>query len=293
MKRFLKEIALILGLALVMMIGLDLVYTKIYTLSPPRTKFQMAKSLEGKKVDYVFLGSSRVENHIIPSLIAEKTGKTAYNLGFQSVRLFDILTMLKLLKAYDIDAKKVFVQIDYNFDQTGRSVHLPFEMAPFIHDNAVTAEYFAGQPDYFGFNYVPFYRYCAYDYKIGFREVMLNLVRKKTAIIASRGYYPLYDQNLTGDFALPADIQDSNREFEAIKKYCKDNRIDVTYFCAPVWQETPNIGYFEKLRKKIPELVDYSRVFRGDEMFDNKNHLNDKGAHAFTQIIIDDLLLKK
>jgi hypothetical protein len=293
MKRFLKEIALLSVLIFSMMIVLDIVYTKIYALSPPRNKYQMVKKLQGQQVDYVFIGSSRVESHIIPSLITEKTGKTAYNFGFKGTKLLDIATILKMLKQYDIRAKKVFIQIDYNFDKAGRSVDLPGEMAPFIHDNAVTRQYYAGQPNYFGFNYVPFYRYCDYEYKIGFRELMLNIAAKKTDITATNGYFPLFGNQLGTSFELPAEIQDRNPELEAIRKYCKDNKIDVVFFCAPFWTGTKNIGYIDKLKEKIPDLADYSRAIPGDSMFINKNHLNDKGAHVFTQMIIDDLLLKK
>jgi hypothetical protein len=293
MKRFLKKIAILSVLILLIMFVLDIVYTKIYTVSPPRSKFQMVKKLQGQEVDYVFLGSSRIENHIIPSLIAEKTGKEAYNFGFLSVKLFDIFTMVKLLKQYDIKAKKVFIQVDYNFDLAGRSVHLPPEMAPFIHDNPVTAQYFAGQSDYFGLEYVPFYRYCAYDYQIGFRELILNVANKKTDITKTAGYFPLYGSKPIDTFALPAKIQNRNRELEAISKFCKDNQIDVVFFCAPFRPGTKNIEYADKLKEKVPGLIDYSRAISNDEMFFNNNHLNDKGARVFTQMIIDDLLSKK
>ena len=39
------------------------------------TKFQNIRALKNKSIDYVFLGSSRVENVIMPNIIEKKTKK--------------------------------------------------------------------------------------------------------------------------------------------------------------------------------------------------------------------------
>lgn len=292
MKAFLKKITLFLLVTLVLMFALDLIYTKMFSASVPRTKFQIFRSFEGRHIDYVFLGSSRVENGIIPSVIEEKTGKKAYNFGFQGSKLDDVFAMLKLLKEYNIQSEKVFVQIDYIFDVEGRSNALPNEMAPFIGDNAETENYFSSQPDFYQLKYIPFYRYCVFDQKIGFREMLLNFADKKTIIAATSGYSPLEGGSVNSVYSLPAAIRKRNATYDAMRKYCAENKIEIVFYCAPFWKGTQNLDYVAKLKTKIPDLKDYSMAIQDSTMFKNNPHLNDKGAHVFTEMLVNDLLKK-
>ncbi len=290
MKAFLKNIIVIFLAVLAMLFALDLAYTKIYSTSEPRTKFQVFRSFKGKHIDYIFLGSSRVENGIVPSVIEEITGKTAYNFGFQASKLNDIFTILKLLKEYDIKHEKVFIQVDYIFDMDGRSNVLPHEMAPFLHDNDVTENYYSGESDFYLLKYAPFYRYNAFDHKIGLREVILNLSKKKTNVTATKGYMPLFGSKVDTIHALPAMIQDRNATFDAIRKYCNDNKIDAVFYCAPFWKGSKNLDYIRKLKMKIPELKDFSTVIQDSALFQNNSHLNDSGAREFSKILSKELL---
>ena len=121
MKKFLIQIALLFLSTILLMVVLDYCYTRIYKESKPLTKFQMLRNLNGQSIDYPFLGSSRVDNSIIPAIIKEKTGKSALNLGFQASKLDDIYTILKLFKSYNIKTEKVFIQVDYIYNIDGNS----------------------------------------------------------------------------------------------------------------------------------------------------------------------------
>ena len=193
MKKFGKHIIGGFLAILIMMLVLDFLYTKIYETSNPRNKFQYLRSLKNKKRDYIFIGSSRVENGIIPALIYNKTGKTSLNLGFQAARLADIFTILQLIKAYNIQYETIFIQVDYIYNMSGHSNIFQSEMIPFIRENTITKQH----NDHHSKNptanyYVPFYRYCQNDLKTGFREVFANLVDKKTNIIPNEGFVAIY-----------------------------------------------------------------------------------------------------
>lgn len=290
MKKFLKKTALLLVAILAMMALLDVGYTHVYRTANPRTKFQVLKSLTGKRLDYVFFGSSRVENGIVPQIIEKRTGKKAYNFGYQAAKMDDIYAMLQLLKAYRVASETVFIQIDYIFDVDGRSIVLPYEMAPFLHDNNETRAYFSGESNYALLAYLPFYRYCHYDQKIGFRELLLNMADKKIAGAASLGFSPLYGNKPNNVYALPATIGTRNKTLDAIREFARENRIKVVFFCAPFWRETKNLDYIGKLKGKIPDLMDYSSAIQDPALFANNSHLNEKGAQAFTEIFVDDML---
>ena len=274
---------------------MDFGYTKVYETSSPRTKFQFLRSFKNKKIDYIFIGSSRVESGIVPSIIKEKTGKSALNLGFQAAKLGDIFTLLQLIKEYNIQHDKIFIQVDYNYNfLDGHSSAFQFQMTPFTRENNATKQYsdtYAEIP--FANYYFPFYRYCNYDLKIGLRELFSNLVNKKTNIVSTRGYGAKFGSGLELNGALPATIVDKNPIFEEILAYINQNKLNVVFYCAPFCKNNQNKDFTSKLKAKIPKLVDFSRVINDDKMFLNCNHLNDSGARRFTEILTEKLLIKK
>ncbi|WP_348823493.1 hypothetical protein [Flavobacterium aestuarii] len=294
MNRFTRHIALILFFVITISIVFDFVYTKVYeTATMSRTKFQYLRSLKNAKIDYLFLGSSRVENTIIPKLIKDETGKSAVNLGFQASKLSDIYTVLQLTKEYNISVDKIFIQVDYIFNaEDGYSNVFQYELMPFVRENKTTKEYFKShfkeKEELF---YFPFYRYCIFDAKIGSREFSMNLINKRTKITESYGFVGLEGNSSEHTNSLPDYINQRNRYFDKIKVYAYKNKMDIVFFCAPFCKHTKNLNFVEKLKKKIPDLRDFSQAVKSDELFKNCSHLNKEGADFFTEIIIKKMLL--
>lgn len=279
---------------MICMTVLDFAYTKIYCNSNPRTKFQYLRSLKDMKIDYIFLGSSRVENAIVPSVIYNKTHKTAVNLGFQAAKLVDIYSVLKLIKEYNIQSGTILIQVDYIYNITdGNSNIFQYQMIPFIRENKITKAYsdrYATSP--WANYYIPFYRYCNNDLKLGFREIFSNLINKKTNIIVNNGYVALQGNSKELAGSLPDVIVDSNPIVDSIKSFSKQNNMNVVFYCAPFCKNNKNRIFISQLKKKIPELKDFSDVIKDDKMFQNCNHLNHSGAKRFTEILTDNLLMK-
>lgn len=294
MKKFSGYIVGGLLLILVVISVLDLVYTKIYKSSYPRSKFQYLRSLQDKKVDYVFIGSSRVENGIVPSIIKNKTGKEAVNFGFQAAKLGDIYALLQLIKAYNIRSEKILIQVDYIYNmEGGHSNMFQYEMIPFLRENTITK----GYSEKYAINpvanyYVPFYRFCNNDLKLGFREVFANLIHKRTTVVANRGYVAKYGNSVELVGALPEVILDHNAIMDSIQSFVKQNKMEVVFYCAPFCQNNRNKDFTAKLKTKIQGLQDFSRVISDDKMFLNCNHLNDSGARRFTEILVERLLME-
>lgn len=291
MIKFVKYILVLFTATLLITIALDYSYTEIMSEAKPRTKFQYIRSLKNKKTDYIFLGSSRVENVIIPSLIKELTNKDALNFGFQASKMGDIYTMLKLIKKYNIQSKKILIQVDYIYNLDSNSNIMQYQLMPFVRENEVTKEYF---DRYFvddeALYYVPFYRYCQNDNKIGFREIVLNLAKKKTTVETEKGYVGLNGKHTIHNNSLPDTIAKSNPYLDKIKSFCKANKIDVVFYCAPFCSHSKNLNFVAKLKQKIPELKDYSNAVKDTEEFENCTHLNGKGAITFTTILAKDIL---
>lgn len=295
MKKFIRKIVLAVIVVLVVLTVLDLVYTRIYETAPPRNKFQFFRSLKNKKVAYLFLGSSRVENSIVPDIIYEKTHKKAINMGFQAAKLADIYTLLQLVDAYNIHCETIFIQIDYIYNRVdGNSNIFQYEMTPFIRENKILKAY----SDQFSTNsfanyYIPFYRYCTNDLKLGFREVFANCVHKKTNVIANNGFIGVFGTEKKLMSNLPQEILDYNPIFDSIVNFSKKHKMNVVFYCAPFCKNNGNPDYTSKLKAKIPGFKDFSKAISEDTLFLNCSHLNDAGARRFTTIFTEELLMKK
>lgn len=292
MKKFLFYISKLILIVITALCAVDFLYTKVYQNSSPRTKFQLLLSNRNQKIDNVFLGSSRVENNIVTEIIEKETGEKALNLGFQASKCNDIYIILLLLKEYNIKTKRIFIQMDYNYNLNGNSEILQYEMRPFMRDNEIIKSYFFNINSDFNLNYyVPFYRFARNDLKLGFREMFLNLVNKKTNIIKQKGYVPLYGCIKNNHIKLPNKINSNNIYFEKIQKYVEQNKLNVIYFCAPYCKNTKNLDFIDKLKTKVPNLVDFSSAIKIDSEFQNNSHLNNIGAKRFTEIVVKKCIL--
>jgi len=288
-KKFIVFIVKFFFLTLILLVVLDVVYTYVYNEAEPRTKFQYLKSLQNSKINYVFLGSSRVDNGIVPTLIENATDKKTVNLGYQAAKISDVYTILKLLKAYNIVSDTVFIEVSYNFnDIEGASINLPYEMAPFFRDNQITRDYLnISSKSTFRYCF-PFVRYCEYEAKIGIRELFVNLIHKKTKIKLNQGYNDLQgvEREDGSHRSLPKFILSRNRYVDKIKKFGKENGIQIIFFSAPFCKHIENLDYMKKIKLKIPELYDFSMNINSDKMFINCYHLNEEGANEFTKNFI-------
>ena len=274
--------------------ALDFFYTNIFEKSLPRTKFQNLRVLKNQSIDYVFLGSSRVENGISPEVIKNKTGKSAMNLGFQASKMSDIYLILQLLDEYKIKYKKAFIQVDYIFNiENGFSNVLGYEILPFIHENELISNHcqLNDKINFWRNKHIPFYRYSIASQKIGIREVFSNLMRKKTPIFENKGYLPLYGNFSGGNYTLPETILPKNKYYDLMVNYSLKNKKEIIFFTAPFRILNNDFSFVQKLETKIQGLKNFSNELPHDKYFENNNHLNNDGAFAFTTILIEKLKL--
>jgi len=294
MKKFITNcLTIIIGIIILLFL-LDFLYTKVYENSFPRNKTQHILGLtEETTFDYVFLGSSRVENFIKPSIIKELTNKKAINLGTQGARLDDMNIFLRLLLDKKVKIERIFVQVDYIYNFESSSVIVRSQALPFINSNTIINSYMKRVDSNYTENYyVPFYKYAKNDYRIGFREFFTSLINKKSktnfydGFVAANG---TIDNKEDGTASLPLDIAKENKSIREIDSISRSNNIDVTYFISPYCSGLESNNYISKLRKKLPNFHDFSKTIKNDSLFANCGHLNNKGADLFTRILIEKL----
>ena len=138
---------------------------------------------------------------------------------------------------------------------------------------------------------MPFYRYSITSQKIGIREVVSNLMEKKTPVNENKGYSPLYGNFSGGKYALPNSINSKNKYYDLVVKYCLNHKKEVVFFTAPFRILNNDFSFVQKLETKIPELKNFSNELPNNKYFQNNNHLNHDGAIVFTNILIEKLKL--
>jgi len=291
MGKFFKYIGFLVIVVIALLYLLDLLYTNTYTKGLPRNKVSYVLSMKDTSIDYIFLGSSRVDNNIDAAVIESITGKKALNLGIQAAKLNDLFFMLQLLKKQNIKAEIVFIQVDYIYNIGGNSEILKSYLMPYIEDDVISSYIKERDSNYYKLKYLPFYRYLAYDYKLGFREHFNTFINKKSSLNLANGYDAKYGTIAsTLQASLPKTINKENKTIEKINKFAKKNNIKVVYFMAPFCYDTKNKDFSQKLKQRIPGLLDYSQLFTDDNYFYNSSHLNDKGAKEFSKRVALDIL---
>lgn len=294
MKSFLKYSIKLFFMLAISAYALDYFYTNVFENSLPRTKFQNLRALKNQSIEYVFLGSSRVENGVSPEVIINKTGKKAVNLGFQASKMGDIYLIFQLLDEYNITYKKAFIQVDYIFNMENVfSNVMNYEILPFINENQFISNHCQrNDKDNFWRNkHIPFYRYSVTSQKIGCREVLSNLIKKETNVFKFKGYSPLQGSFSGGKYGLPDKIAKQNRYYDSIVNFSKKNKKEVVFFTAPFRIPSNDFSFVKKLETKIPDLKNFSNALQNDKYFQNNNHLNHDGATAFTLLLIEKLKL--
>ena len=292
MKKFIVFLIKLLGLFLILMLLLDLAFTQVYLKDNKRNKINSIYNSKPKNFDVIFLGSSRANNHFIPSIF-EKKGLKTFNYGISGSHLFETALMLELMLERGYKIKNVIIQIDLNIggDQKPAPKYTA-QFLPFIHHSKTISNYLSSQPDFAAWYYIPFYRYIEYGAVIGFRECWDTFTEKPTTLLQNGGYYPLkktgkkMKNNLTG-----LKVK-RNVSYEKIKALCKKNNIRLIAITTPICENTKNRAYFEEVTKVYPEIKRYDTAVQNDRYFATCGHMNVEGATLLTNKIAADFFGK-
>ncbi|KIA85242.1 hypothetical protein [Flavobacterium sp. AED] len=285
MKNFLSLFAKILLTTLLLLVVLDFIYTAVYLQSKDRGKIDYVYNSKGRSYDVVILGSSRANNHFVSQMFEEKGLKT-FNYGMSGSRLFESDLLLKLMIERHYKIKNIIIEVDLNIASDGISESTVAKVLPYIHHSKTIREHLNSVSNFNAFYYIPFYRYVAYEPQIGFREMVLSLIRKKSAYLKNGGYYALNNEGENLTYDLSNYIPHQNKSYEEIKHICKANKINLIAVMTPMCTNTKGLDYFEKVHQIYPEIYNYENAVEGDQYFSSCGHLNDAGARKFTAIII-------
>ncbi len=284
MKNFLKYILILVGFILISSVVLDVVFTTVYHTGAYRNKLMWVRDMDATKVDYVLLGSSRVNYSIIPNLIEVQTGKKGYNLGMNATNIVETIALFKeFLKHTTTNA--VYVQVDFQYmneipDPIGEVAWIPY-----VHEEEVYNYFEQYDASYRFYKYVPFYRYQKYAGRLGFREVVSSAVGGGYNYTASMGYMPL-EGVLEKDepFVPDGTITKENELYLNLIQLCEQNNIKIYFFTSPYYGLKDD---FKTLHTYLPNYTNFSGSMEQRVDFSDQVHLNTDGAEKFTKIFIE------
>lgn len=294
MRTFVKYILKITLFLIMSAYLIDFGFTYVFQHSQPYTKAQYIHTLKNQKFDYIFMGSSRVENSVIPEIIEQKTNKKTLNLGMSALKLKDMSFLLKLLKEYNITYDKIFIQVDYSYNKEGDfSKFFSSELLPYTNvSNEEMDDYLAEtNANYFFLKYVPFLKYSNSEQLIGFRKIFLSSLKRTTIFNENKGYKAIFGKSIKVIEEMPNYIIESNKYQVEIDNFARKEKLKVNFFSTPVSFNTKNLDFFNKLKINIPSLTNFHNVIANEKYFNDNCHLNHDGAVAFTNILIEKLKL--
>jgi hypothetical protein len=274
------------------LVVLDIAYTQVYLESTNRGKIDYVFNSKARNYDVVILGSSRANNHFVAPLFEEKGLKT-FNYGMSGSHLFEASLLLKLMIERRYIIKNVIVEADLNLSNEQMADGIASRFLPYIHNSKIIEKHFSNQKNFDELFYIPFYRYVAFEPRIGFREMFFNGIHKKTVHLDHLGYYPLGtnpNANMKNDLTHLKPLH--NKYYEEIKQICKANNINLIAVMTPMCSNVKGLDYFQKVHRIYPEIHNYENSVEGDQYFSSCGHMNDTGARKFTAIIITDFFNK-
>ena len=292
MKQFSRLIVFILIAILLLAVVLDWGYTTIFQQSSNRGKIEYVYHASPQQYDVVFLGSSRANNHFVAPLFEEKGIKT-FNYGMSASHLFEASLLLKLMVERKFVIKKLILETDMNLANETRDAGISAQFLPYLHDSQIIKDHFSVEQDFWKLYYIPFYRYLAFDAKIGFREMNRSWRQVPTNYLDNLGYHPLGGKkkgNMKNDIRKMNPLD--NRYYKEIKAICKANNIELIALMTPMCSNVKGMDYFDRVKSKYPEIHNYEKAVEGDQYFSSCGHLNDEGARMFTKIILKDFFGK-
>ena len=253
MKKFLLYFFSILALVFLLLFLCDMLYSKIYRDTIPRNKLHYIINLKNENFDVVFLGSSRVANHIDTDFFNKLSNKRTINLGVEGAGLNDNLLQLRLLLAHN-QVKTVFLQIDSNLETTESSNISTAEAMPFINNPIVMAHTKKYNPNFDCLYRIPFYRYAINDAKIGFRELFFSFLNKKPGVDPSVGYTPKFGNAIpNAPLAIMGEktILHRNSVLEEIRLLCQQKNTKLVLFITPFCSKINADSYIQKMKKLV------------------------------------------
>lgn len=247
--------------------------------------------------DVILLGTSRCDNHYVPSIISDSLGMTVYNGGISSSEnVYSHYIVLNYLLEHHTPKVICLELMDHDFLKSGGSFSFTSFFAPYcgLSEKADSIFREAGTYNYYKLSHL-------YRFNSKACETIYGMIVRKNYSI-DNGYYANPKPSkaiskLDKQSTVRKDEYDE-KKLQYIQKFidtCKKKNIKLVFTISPRYTIVDN-GFYNPLydiaeRNNIP-FLDYhtAGLFHNmPENFSNPGHLWDKGAREYSSIFAADL----
>jgi hypothetical protein len=292
---FFLKLLLLLGIVFVLDFSAGNILRYYYFKQKSGLQYRSNYAFEKTTEDILILGSSRANHHYIPSIFEKNIRQSCYNAGKDGEMIFYHYAVLKsVLKRYTPKIIIIdFHNSDLQNDERGYnrlSTLLPYykthkEVRPIAELKGPLEKW----------------KLCSsiYPFNSSLFTIALNNARLNKRE-DQQGYLPVY-----GSWNMPMmpDMDTDDKGIDTIKrniyesliKDCLEKKIQLFIVKSPTYVKNPPADTYVLEIKKIAShfnvpFFDYSNdprfIIDNGKLFHDRSHLNDSGAHLFSEIIV-------
>jgi hypothetical protein len=262
------------------------------------------KIVQGQiSAEIVISGSSRALTHYDPRIIQQTTGRSTFNIGLNGSQTDMQLARLKAYLRHNRKPKLLVQNLDLFSFATSHEIYDPSQYVPYLKEDSIYAGVRRVYPYAWKWKYLPLYGYAVEDMRFNWMIGLKALAGIQPREDQVDGYQPR-DTPWTGDFEKYRDANPNGvtveteaqgvRDFEDLLSLCAQQGVPALIVYSPEYYEMQTlernraeiIGKAREIagRFRVP-LWDYSDspICRNRANFYNSQHLNEKGAVAFSE----------
>ncbi|MBO6248965.1 MAG: hypothetical protein J6N54_09160 [Bacteroidales bacterium] len=296
MRHFLHRVSVFFLVGWLIFSGMDVVVSREFQkdcYKPVRSFTGLMKG--GLDADVIFLGSSRVLNHFAPYVLDSVLAVNSYNLGMAGAHFDDMLARYRIYREKNAPPKVVLIGVDY-FSLSRNSGTNMDQFYPWFHNRSFRNAFFQARHFSFSERFLPMYRYSS---------VWQDFIFDRGDWSLEKGFLG-FDKNYMGDmlegsslgFSVNPEVE---KNFHVLLDLIASDGAKVAIVQTPMYvnalrkRKNPveMDEYYENVsrQRNIP-YIDYGRlsICRDTSYFVNAQHLNRRGAVAFTDSLAKDLL---
>jgi hypothetical protein len=260
----------------------------------------------------IVCGSSRAYRHYDPRIIHAVTGKTAFNLARNGSHTDVQMAVLQAYLRHNAKPELVVENLDmHSFTLTPQDeIYAPVQYVPYLNEPQLFQALLQINPRVWKWKYIPLYGYVVEDVNLGWMYGLAALAGVHPREDHFDGFCPM-DKTWNGDFdrfkAMHPDgvgfgvPSNGVRVLEELIQTCQSNQIPILLVYSPQYCEmldlvTNRAVVFAKFRDiadhyGVP-FWDYSQsqYCSNRDLFYNSQHLNARGAEAFSRDLANRLL---
>lgn len=244
------------------------------------------------KEDILIFGSSRAKHHYVPDVIEDSLRMTCYNAGEDGNGIIYCYGVLKMVTER-YAPKIIFYDVTrFDFIKDDNTKYLDL-LKPYYYEHGIDSIFWSIEPKTRVMMLSNLYRFNTTCFR-----VFGNYIRSTAN--APKGYSPLFK---TMDYEPEFIVPDQNTPaldniklsyFERFIQLCQSYGIQLVCFVSPSYKAYSNEDYYypiiqlcEKSGTPFYYMEAVSDISSDRSFFQDKTHMNDRGARMYTQKVVD------